>query len=82
MRFICRLPDDLRYALMARASLEGTTLEELVARLLRVALTSSASDGATRVPSLLPVPVRGDRRKIKACSNARLAALADSLTDR
>ncbi len=82
MRTTLDLPDDLFRALKAQAALEDTTLKELVPRLVRAGLATGGRGAEPRVPSALPAPVRGGRRKLKAYSNAELAALADSLTDR
>lgn len=82
MRTTLDLPDDLFRALKTQAALEATTLKELVPRLVRAGLATGARGAEQRMPSALPAPVRGGRRKLKAYSNAELAALADSLTDR
>jgi plasmid stability protein len=81
MRTTLDLPDELFRTLKARAALEGTTLKEIVQRLVRAGLAAGERDGVPRTPSRLPLPVRGGRRKMKAYTNADLAALADSLTD-
>lgn len=82
MRTTLDLPEELFRSLKARAAMDGTTLKDLVERLVRAGLAASERGGAPRSPSRLPPPVRGGRRKMKAYSNADLAALADSLTDR
>jgi hypothetical protein len=82
MRTTLDLPDDLFRALKARAAMDGTTLRDLVEKLVRAGLAASERAGAPRTPSRLPPPVRGGRKKMKAYTNADLAALADSLTDR
>ena len=82
MRTTLDLPDELFRALKTRAAMQGTTLKEVVQRLVRAGLAASERDGAPRTPSRLPPPVRGGRRKMKAYTNADLSALADSLTDR
>jgi hypothetical protein len=82
MRTTLDLPEALFRALKARAAMDGTTLKDLVERLVRAGLAAADRGGAPRTPSRLPPPVRGGRRKMKAYSNADLAALADSLTDR
>lgn len=81
MRTTLDLPDDLLRALKARAAMDGTTLKELIQRLVRAGLAASDRGGVPRSPSRLPPPVRGGRKKMKAYTNADLAALADSLTD-
>ncbi len=82
MRITLELSDGLLRALKARAALEGTTLEQLVRKLLRQGVAASERQSTPRVPSRLPAPVHAGRRKMKAYTNADLFALADSLTDR
>ena len=82
MRTTLDLPDELFRALKAQAALEGTTLKDLVEKLMRAGLAAHERGGAPRTPSRLPAAVRGGRKKMRAYTNAELAALADSLTDR
>ena len=80
MRTTLDFPDDMFRALKARAATEGTTLKELIPRLVRAGLVASADTQVRRTPSRLPAPIRS-KRKMRAYTNAELAALADSLTD-
>lgn len=82
MRTTLDLSDELFRALKARAAMEGTSLKELVQGLLRAGLATVDRGSTPRTPSRLPAPVRGGRKKMRAYTNADLAALADSLTDR
>lgn len=80
MRTTLDFPDAMFRALKARAAHEGTTLKELIPRLVRAGLATEEAGEVRRTPSRLPAPIRGGRR-LKAYTNAELAALADSLTD-
>ncbi len=82
MRTTIDLPEELFRTLKTRAAMEGTTLKDILQKLVREGLAAGERAGAPRTPSRLPPPVRGGRRKMKAYTNADLAALADSLTDR
>lgn len=80
MRTTLDFPDDLFRALKARAAIEGTTLKELIPRLVQAGMSTTERDAVQRTPSRLPPPIRSTR-KMRAYTNAELAALADSLTD-
>jgi len=80
MRTTLDFPDDLFRALKARAAIEGTTLKELIPRLVRGGLATADAGEIRRTSSRLPAPIRG-AKAMKAYSNSELAALADSLTD-
>ena len=81
MRTTLEFPDEMFRALKARAAVEGTTLKELIQRLVRSGLAAADKPEVRRTPSRLPPPVRAGGWKMKAYTNAELAALADSLTD-
>ena len=82
MRTTIDFPEELFRALKARAALEGSSLKDLIARLIRGGLAVAERDRGEirRTPSPLPPPIRMGK-KMKAYTNAELAALADSLTD-
>lgn len=80
MRTTLDFPDDLFRALKARAATEGTTLKDLIPRLVQAGMVASERTSVQRTPSRLPAPIRSGRR-MRAYTNAELAALADSLTD-
>lgn len=81
MRTTLDFPDDMFRDLKARAATEGTTLKELIPRLVRSGLAASEKTEIRRTPSRLPAPIKGRGWKMKAYTNAELASLADSLTD-